>query len=105
MWSRKWQPTPVFLPGKSHDRGAWQATGHSVTELDMTEWLSMSTHKCLTTAFLHKKCGDLWHLSVSAVPILLLSGWSIDTTGNIASCMHTSCSLILSLQPHCSEVT
>ena len=21
-WRRKWQPTPVFLPGKSHDRGA-----------------------------------------------------------------------------------
>ena len=24
-WSRRWQPTPAFLPGKSH-RGAWQAT-------------------------------------------------------------------------------
>ena len=23
-WKRKWQPTPVFLPGKFHDRGAWQ---------------------------------------------------------------------------------
>ena len=45
----------------------------------------MSTHKCLTTAFLHKKCCDLRHLSVSAEPILLLSGWSIDTTGNMAS--------------------
>ena len=22
-WRRKWQPTPVFLPGKSMDRGAW----------------------------------------------------------------------------------
>ena len=29
---RKWQPTPVFLPGKSHmDRGAWQAIVHRVT--------------------------------------------------------------------------
>ena len=26
-WRRKRQPTPVFLPGKSH-RGAWQVTGH-----------------------------------------------------------------------------
>ena len=25
-WRRKWQPTPVFFPGESHDRGAWQAT-------------------------------------------------------------------------------
>ena len=22
-WRRKWQPTPVFLPGKSIDQGAW----------------------------------------------------------------------------------
>ena len=22
-WRRQWQPTPVHLPGKSHDRGAW----------------------------------------------------------------------------------
>jgi len=22
-WRRKWQPTPVFLPGKSHGPGAW----------------------------------------------------------------------------------
>ena len=30
-WGRKWQPTPVFLPGKSHDRGVWWATVHGVT--------------------------------------------------------------------------
>ena len=27
-WRRKWQPTPVFLPRKSKDRGAWWATVH-----------------------------------------------------------------------------
>ena len=27
-WSRKWQPTPVLLPGKFH--GAWLATVHQV---------------------------------------------------------------------------
>ena len=31
-WSRKWQPTPVFLPGKSMDRGAWQATVHEIAK-------------------------------------------------------------------------
>ena len=31
-WSRKWQPTAVFLPGESHDRGAWQAVAHGVTK-------------------------------------------------------------------------
>ena len=24
-WRRKWHPTPVFLPGESHGRGAWWA--------------------------------------------------------------------------------
>ena len=31
-WRRKWQPIPVFLPGKSMDRGDWQATIHGVTK-------------------------------------------------------------------------
>ena len=40
-WRRKWQPTPVFLPGKSH--GQRRLAGYSpwgCKELDMTEWLS-----------------------------------------------------------------
>ena len=37
-WRKKWQPTPVFLPGESHrQRGAWRATVHGVTESDTTE--------------------------------------------------------------------
>ena len=31
-WRRKWQPTPVFLPGESIDRGAWRATVHGVAK-------------------------------------------------------------------------
>ena len=31
-WRRKWQPTPVLLPGYSMDRGAWRATVHVVTD-------------------------------------------------------------------------
>ena len=31
-WRRKWQPPPVFLPGKSMDGKAWQATVHGVTK-------------------------------------------------------------------------
>ena len=40
-WSRKRQPTPVFLPRKSHDRRAWQATVHRVAKSQTC--LSMST--------------------------------------------------------------
>ena len=36
-WRRAWQPTPVFLPGESMDRGAWRATVHGVTESYTTE--------------------------------------------------------------------
>ena len=31
-WRRKWQPTPVFLPGESKDRGPWRAAVHGVAE-------------------------------------------------------------------------
>ena len=40
-WSRKWQPIPLFLPGKSH--GQRSLVGYSPwgrKELDMTDWLS-----------------------------------------------------------------
>ena len=43
-WRRKWQPTPVFLPGQSHGRGAWWATVHGVQRVghDWTTSLSLS---------------------------------------------------------------
>ena len=31
-WKRKWQPTPVFLPGESQGRGAWWATVSEVAQ-------------------------------------------------------------------------
>ena len=44
-WIRKWQPTPVYLPGQSHGRRS--LVGYSLwchKELNMTEWLSI--HSC-----------------------------------------------------------
>ena len=41
-WRRKWQPTPVFLPGESH--GQRSLVGYSpwgCKELDTTKWLSL----------------------------------------------------------------
>jgi len=44
QWRKKWQPTPVFLPGKSHGQrglvgyGLW---GHK--ELDMTSYMTSYT--------------------------------------------------------------
>ena len=31
-WRRKWQPTPVFLPGESQGRGAWWAAIYGVVQ-------------------------------------------------------------------------
>ena len=31
-WRRKWHPTPVLLPGKSMDGGAWWAAVHGVAK-------------------------------------------------------------------------
>ena len=43
-WRRKWQPTPGFLPGKSHGQKAWMATAHGVAnEWDMPERLSSNS--------------------------------------------------------------
>ena len=44
-WSRKWQPTPVFLPGKFH--GQRSLVGYSqwgCKELDTTEHARTHTH-------------------------------------------------------------
>ena len=45
-WRRKWQPTSVFLPGKSH--GQRSLVGYSpwgCKESDITERLSLHTHR------------------------------------------------------------
>ena len=46
-WGRKWQSTPVFLPGESH---GWRSlVGYSPRgrkELDMTEQLHLNLKKC-----------------------------------------------------------
>ena len=51
VWSRKWQPTPVFLPGKPKDRGAWQTTVHG----DAKSQTQLSTH------ILKGKVGSSWN--------------------------------------------
>ena len=43
-WRRKWQPTPVFLPGESRERRAWWAAVYGVTQSQARlKWLSSSS--------------------------------------------------------------
>ena len=38
-WGRKWQPTPLFLPGKSHGQRSLAGIVHGATKSDTTEQL------------------------------------------------------------------
>ena len=46
LWRRKWQPTPVLLPGESHDGGGWQAIVHGVTnsQTGLSDFTHSLTH-------------------------------------------------------------
>ena len=59
-WSRKWQPTSVFMPGKFHgQRGAWQATVCWVTESDMTKHTCACAHTHSLSLSEFEKCRHL----------------------------------------------
>ena len=50
-WRRKWQPSPVLLPGKSHGQGAWRATVHGVAKsrTGLSRHTYMLFHKIVTS--------------------------------------------------------
>ena len=49
-WRRKWQPTPVFLPGESQGQGAWWAAIYGVTQSQTRlKWLSSSSSRLVIT--------------------------------------------------------
>ena len=51
-WSRKWQPTPVFLPGKSHGQepGGLQSVGLQRVRRDRATEHVYSTTSCVYTS-------------------------------------------------------
>ena len=53
-WKRKWQPTPIFLPGESHQQRS--LAGYSpwcCKESDTTEWLSTNDICTNHVSFIH----------------------------------------------------
>ena len=47
-WRKKWQPTPVFLPGESQGRGAWWAAVCGVAQ-SRTRLKRLSSGKAICT--------------------------------------------------------
>ena len=74
-WRRKWQPTPVFLPGESQ---RWESLvgchlwGH--TELDMTEVTYQQQHICSNLSYHIAYISKIWPL----LPIERLAIMSIS---------------------------
>ena len=62
IWRRKWQPTLVFLPGKSTDGGVWQATVHGFIESETTEhkYTHKHTHDSFHFSSVTQSCPTLW---------------------------------------------
>ena len=73
-WRRKWQPTPVFLPGKSH--GQRSLAGYSpcgCKESNMIKWLS--TCICITDSLCCPSETSI--LQISYTPIEIFKNWSL----------------------------
>ena len=66
-WRRAWQPTLVFMPEESHDRGAWWSTAHRVAKSQT--WLymhHMQLHMMTLTwhELLHPLQDTFYHLHI-----------------------------------------
>ena len=91
-WRREWQPTPVFLPGKSHGcPGGVQSMGLQNSQMPFSNYTTLT------------KQGKACHHSQNHVSLQRMLTWStssfsaIDHTASQAhSCCHT-CHHILSL--------
>ena len=81
-WRRKWQPTPVFLPGESQDRGAWWAVISGVAQ-------SQTRLKQLSSA-----C--VWHMigmHICDHPCVCTHAWHVRThvrwySLHVCACVH-----------------
>ena len=58
-WSRKWQPTSVFLPGKFHGQRSQWGTIHVAkkSQMQMSDWVRMHTHTHTHTHAHFKRSG------------------------------------------------
>ena len=53
-WRRRWQPSPVFWPGKFHNRGDWQDTIHGVAK--KSETVEQLNNRLLSLCYEEYQC-------------------------------------------------
>ena len=98
-WRRKWQPTPVFLPRKSHgQRSLADYSPWDRKESDTTEWLTLSHYPC--------PCTDVYLLKTYICLLSISSSENIFNSWQLFSLMYPFRSgaelshLHLNLAPH-----
>ena len=83
-WRRKWQPTPVFLPGKSHGQRGLVATGHGVAK----SWTTPKSKLCQNPAPANDTCGFTHfpgapfsnYMSYTGITSVLMGFFSVKVT-------------------------
>ena len=86
-WRRKWQPTPVFLPGESQGRGAWWAAIYWVAQ-------SRTRLKWLSSSSVMEQCAVQVAESVTAFSLFLgrLSVWMVYNLTHLERLWSLRCS-------------
>ena len=75
LWRRKWQPTPVLLPGKSHGRKSlvgcspWGGED-GLSDSDMTEWLHFTSKIQKTFYIVLFRCIIFYLRTLNVIPSL-----------------------------------
>ena len=74
-WRRKWQPTPVFLPGESQGRGSLVAAVCGITQSwTQLKWLSSSSRNLLIVIikyWLYSQCHLIYSYSLFILYIVV----------------------------------
>ena len=70
-WRRKWQPTPVFLPGESQGRGAWWASIYGIAQ-SRTRLKRLSSSSSSSSVWKECNCAVAW----TFFGIALLWNWN-----------------------------
>ena len=87
-WRRKWQPTPLFLPGKSH--GQRSLVGYIVhrvakSQTQMNDWACIEGLQIWWMQFWNKDERDLIqcvHDNLKSIGSMMMMFWNLDDTSS-----------------------